>query len=288
MYIGWSVCSALRTLHREQRGVMGDRVKGIFEKVMWVGKATTFGVGLTVTLALVLGSASVALAAVPGDPFKLGRVNTINKISTLVGSASTALLKIDNNGTGPALDLEVGSGAPLKVNSDKKVTNLNADQVDDKDSTDLPVTTETNIEPIYSCIPIGANLESFRECAPVTVTVPTGKQYDVTVLSSFAISSSSSGNAIYCPRIKGGSVAPSGSCVTKGSTPDPGAHNHISLASTYAESATSSGSIGPLPAGTYTFSTGIKLTDWPSQAPTYHAHTTVMVRDVSAPGPTID
>ena len=41
-------------------------------KIMWVGKATTFCVGLAVVLALILGVASAALAALPGDPFKLG------------------------------------------------------------------------------------------------------------------------------------------------------------------------------------------------------------------------
>jgi hypothetical protein len=36
------------------------------------------------------------LAAVPGDPFKLGRINTIGKITQLVSSADSAMLKIDN------------------------------------------------------------------------------------------------------------------------------------------------------------------------------------------------
>jgi hypothetical protein len=115
-------------------------MKGIFEKVMWVGKATTFGVGLTVMLALVFGVATVALAAVPGDPFKLGQSNTINKISTLVGSASTAMLRIDNNGTGPALDLRVEPGTdPLTVNSNEEVDKLraaNATRADSASSTD--------------------------------------------------------------------------------------------------------------------------------------------------------
>ena len=41
--------------------------------------------GLAMTLALMLGGATTALAAVPGDPFKLGRVNTINALTSLVG-----------------------------------------------------------------------------------------------------------------------------------------------------------------------------------------------------------
>ncbi len=110
----------------------------IFSKVMWVGRATVFTVGLAVTLALMLGVATVALAAVPGDPFRLGRINTINALSTMVGSASTPLLRIDNNGSGAALDLQVQPGkAPMRVNSGTKIANLNADQLDGQDSSAL-------------------------------------------------------------------------------------------------------------------------------------------------------
>jgi hypothetical protein len=93
-------------------------VKGIAKKVMWVGRATVFLVGLAVILALVLGVASTALGA-DGKPFLLGNSNAATKVSTLVKS-----------GAGPALELRVGSGAPLKVNSSQKVAKLNADQVD--------------------------------------------------------------------------------------------------------------------------------------------------------------
>src|SRR5919107_4650601 len=113
-------------------------IKIVFSKVMWVGRATVFTVGLAVTLALMLGIATVALAAVPGDPFKLGRINTINTISTLVGSASSPMLRIDNNGSGAALDLQVEPGkAPMRVNSGTKVANLNSDTVDGYDSFDF-------------------------------------------------------------------------------------------------------------------------------------------------------
>ena len=113
-------------------------MRSIFFKVMWVGRATVFTVGLAVTLALMLGVATVALAAVPGDPFKLGRINTINTISTLVGSASTSMLRIDNNGSGAALDLRVQPGkAPMKVDSDVQVANLNADRLDGNSAEDF-------------------------------------------------------------------------------------------------------------------------------------------------------
>lgn len=85
-------------------------------------------------VAVVLGAATTALAAVPGDPFKLGNVNTIDRISQLVGTNNNAMLKIDNDSAGPAataLDLQVERGkAPMRVDSITKVANLNADRVD--------------------------------------------------------------------------------------------------------------------------------------------------------------
>ena len=46
----------------------------VVSKVMWVGRATVFLVGLAVILALVFGTATAAFAALSsrGDPFKLG------------------------------------------------------------------------------------------------------------------------------------------------------------------------------------------------------------------------
>jgi hypothetical protein len=110
-------------------------------KAMRVGRATMLAIGLGVSLALVLGAATVALAAVPGDPFKLGRVNTINAVSTVVGSVSSSMLTIDNNSTAlgaTALDLRVEPNKdPLKVNSSAKVDNLNVDRLDNFNSGDF-------------------------------------------------------------------------------------------------------------------------------------------------------
>lgn len=44
---------------------------------------------------------------------------------------------LTKRGAGPALDLRVDSGPPLKVSSQTKVANLNADQLDDKDSGEI-------------------------------------------------------------------------------------------------------------------------------------------------------
>lgn len=113
-------------------------IKTIFPKVMWIGRATVFTVGLAVTLALMLGITTTALAAVPGDPFKLGKSNIINRLSALVGSTADAMLKVDNNGAGTALDLRVEPGKPpMKVNSGTQVANLNADRLDGNTAEDF-------------------------------------------------------------------------------------------------------------------------------------------------------
>lgn len=112
-------------------------------KAMWVGRTTAAVVGLAIALALVLGVATMALAAVPGDPFRLGQVNQINAISALAGSTNNALLRITNNSTEPsatALRLQVERGRPpLEVDSATRVANLNADKVDGRDSSDIGI-----------------------------------------------------------------------------------------------------------------------------------------------------
>jgi hypothetical protein len=110
-------------------------VKSVARKVMWVGRATTFMVGLAVVLALSVGLASSALAGTGvGATFNLGKTNTVSAINKLVGSVAGPSLLIDNNSTdtgATALELQVEAGkAPMKVNSATQVANLNADQVD--------------------------------------------------------------------------------------------------------------------------------------------------------------
>jgi hypothetical protein len=116
-------------------------MRSVASKVMWVGRATVFALGLAVILAVVLGVATVALAAAPGDPFRLGQINTINALTTLAGSVNNAMLKVDNNSAGTsatALNLRVEAGkAPMKVDSGTKVANLNSDRVDGKSANQL-------------------------------------------------------------------------------------------------------------------------------------------------------
>ena len=75
-------------------------VRSIANKVMWVGRATVFLIGLSVILALVFGTASSALGA-DGAPFLLGKENVASQVSRLV-----------KNGAGPALRLIVNDGQP--------------------------------------------------------------------------------------------------------------------------------------------------------------------------------
>jgi hypothetical protein len=114
-------------------------VKSTAKKVMWVGKATVFVVGLAVVLALTVGVASTALAGTGvGARFDLGKTNTVNQISKLVGSVAGPSLQIDKNSAeagATALDLQVEAGkAPMTVNSGVKVANLNADRLDDREA----------------------------------------------------------------------------------------------------------------------------------------------------------
>jgi hypothetical protein len=112
--------------------------KSIISKVMLVGRATVFAVGLAVVLALVLGVATAALGA-PVSTFRLGQINTSNLVSTLAGAVAGPNLKIQNTGNDPnatALELQVSPGrAPMTVNAGAgKVTNLDADKVDGREA----------------------------------------------------------------------------------------------------------------------------------------------------------
>jgi hypothetical protein len=112
------------------------------------------------SVALVFITAGTALAAAPGDPLKLGVVNTINAATTWSGAATSRLLSISNTstaagaralsllskaaastlyvqntGTGPGVQISVAAGKPpLTVNGAAgKATNLNADKLDGLD-----------------------------------------------------------------------------------------------------------------------------------------------------------
>ncbi len=159
-------------------------------KIVWMARATTVVVGLAIMLAMVFGVASVAFGN-DGDFFKIGFPNIAQSTSTL-----------DKSGAGPALDLQVDSGPALKVNSAARVAKLNADRLDNLDSTALGVTTRTSEQLTGECdTPNVPN-----ECAIVEVRVPAGKKYHVTVFSSFTAASDSTTTLRYCPRVEGGNI----------------------------------------------------------------------------------
>jgi hypothetical protein len=115
-------------------------VRSVAKKVMWVGRATVFLVGLAVILALVMGVASAAFGANNGN-FILGKTNVATLITRLAGSNGVdgAMFEVQNNNSGTndtALSLKVQAGeAPMMVNGTAgKATNLNADKLDGADS----------------------------------------------------------------------------------------------------------------------------------------------------------
>jgi hypothetical protein len=110
-------------------------LRSVVSKVMWVGRATIFMVGLAVVLFLTLAIVAQAADAARVPALKKGVVNTVKSMTTLVGTLSDPILKLQNNGAGTALQLEVGANQPpLVVNADAgTATNLDADQLDGKD-----------------------------------------------------------------------------------------------------------------------------------------------------------
>jgi len=98
-------------------------LRKVASSVAWVGRTASMVFGLALILALMVGAATAAFGA-NGDFFKVGRSNIASAVSTLT-----------KNGAGPALSLKVDSGPPLAVDSTGKVAKLNADRLDNLDST---------------------------------------------------------------------------------------------------------------------------------------------------------
>jgi hypothetical protein len=117
-------------------------VRSTLKKVMWVGRATVFTVGLAVILAVVFGVASLAWAHTADTQlFHLGHSNTASEITKLTANIANPALQLANTSTSAgatALRLQTeATKPPMRVNSSAKVANLNADQLDGKDSTEL-------------------------------------------------------------------------------------------------------------------------------------------------------
>ncbi len=127
----------------------GCVLRSVARKTLSVVKGAALFGGAVVTLALVFGVASTALGA-NGEPWLLGKAdNTATRLTALVSDIANpnqAALQVRNSGDGPALDLRVGtpgSGpaaktvAPMRVNSQVNVANLNADQLDGNHASDF-------------------------------------------------------------------------------------------------------------------------------------------------------
>jgi hypothetical protein len=154
----------------------------IVKKVMLLGRATTFVVGLAVILALSVGVASTALAGTGvGATFNLGTTNTVNAVSKLVGSVAGPSLTIDNNSTGKgatALDLQTEAGRPpLKVNSDERVVNLNADEVDGKSVGEIGMNGLERVSAVSAVTNSDSPKFATAHCPTGKVVVGTG--YDI-------------------------------------------------------------------------------------------------------------
>jgi len=117
--------------------------KKILSLTLWLGRSTATIMGLAMLIALTVGLASTALAGTGiGAKFNLGKTNTVNQVSKLIGSVAGPSLLIDNNFPGakgapaPALALNVeASNPPLSVNPESgTATDLSADELDGKDS----------------------------------------------------------------------------------------------------------------------------------------------------------
>ena len=120
-------------------------------KAMQIARGTALTLGVALMLALVLGVASTALAGTGvGARFDLGKTNTVNAMSKLVGSVAGSSLLIDNDSAAKgatALNLQVEGGrGPMKVNSGKKIAKLNADKLDNLNASAFVRSTYSKLE----------------------------------------------------------------------------------------------------------------------------------------------
>lgn len=98
--------------------------KTTLSRIWRLGRGTATVMGLAVILALTVGLATTALGAVPGDPFKLGRLNAVNAVTRLAGKSTGPMLRVDNNSSAAnarALDLRVEQGrAPSSLSTPRR------------------------------------------------------------------------------------------------------------------------------------------------------------------------
>jgi len=163
-------------------------------KVMWVGRAAVFLVGLAVILALVFGVASRAMGA-NGESLIIGNglADTVKNIATfptkltmqgIKGGPALQVTQQSSNFNASGVGVTVPTGkAPLKVNADAgKATNLDADKLDGMDSAQFvqgsgkihrygPVIVSAN-GPLQELIVVGPFLIR-AECGNAGTSTPT-------------------------------------------------------------------------------------------------------------------
>jgi hypothetical protein len=143
---------------------------------------------LVVVAGLTLAAASVAVAGQGvGGVFNLGVTNTVNAITTLLGTVSGPSLRIDNNSTSTAaraLDLQVEQGKPpMTVSSRTRVNNLNADLVDGKHANQLGERQIQGFNQLSDVCNGDELAPSWAECSIINITVPANKSYTVHISS---------------------------------------------------------------------------------------------------------
>ena len=170
---------------------------------------------------------------------------------------------------------------------------LDADQIDGLDSTTFGITTQHNQQDLVSCsTPAPSPTTGFaprQACAPLTVVVPPGKKYVVSVWSNFSVYGSWAETTLtqqvrYCS----GMQAPEQTqpnCITPF-----GVQNAMTVRRGEHVAASTSGETLPLTEGTYTFGT-IVMPQAHNLAQNSVVSgdavvTKVLVRDASAPEPT--
>ena len=117
----------------------------------------------TIAVFLVLGGGAYAAT---GGNFILGQSNSASSRTSLSAPISGKTLRVTNTSTGTgatALGLNVASGhPPFTVNSDTQVANLNADQLDGKNSSAFQAKGDS--VPIQASLDIGKS--SFWDIGP--------------------------------------------------------------------------------------------------------------------------
>jgi hypothetical protein len=189
-------------------------IRSVASKVIGVGRATVFLVGLAVILALMFGVAATALAGTGmGATFNLGKTNTVDAISRLVGSTASSMLLVDNNGAGTALDLRVGDPAaapatkttpPMKVDSQARVDNLNAQFLDGKSSAQFADVSEVSgqdSQTVNTSVLLPTTGETGSAIDLVSVTVMAPASGFVVLTGSGALQSNHVSGTISAPRV---------------------------------------------------------------------------------------